>query len=171
MLPEIEIGQRLRDLKTDLRIGHFSIGNRLIGIKFFQLGKSGEHLAARLSFRGTGLVIVVEKLNPSPKIRLLLVEQKDLESPPPRREQIHESIRVTLQHPFDNRRAAGIADALLTRQHDSKFGLRRNHLAHHFLVAILEDMKRQRSPRKQHRAERKQRQQVRLHVYYYVCCP
>ena len=56
-----------------------------------------------------------------------------------------------------------IYNAIFAGQHNTKFGIITNGVAHHFFIPVLENVQRQRRPRENDDLQRKQREKSRRH--------
>ena len=127
-----------------------------------QIAVMGERLVAQLGGRGFE-ILVVEEVHLALQVVFLLVEGHDFEAPLAAGQDVHAAVGIHLQHLLHHHGAAGIHDAIVLGQHDAELGVLADGIAHHFLVALLENVQRQRRSGKDHHLQREQRDEPRRH--------
>ena len=160
---EIEIGYRLRHLKTQLRIGEVRLRVRGGLRQIRQCLIVSQNFVAQLGGRGSE-ILVVEESDFSLQVVLFLVERGHFEAPLAQSYDIHAAVRIHLGHAFDGDGAAGVDNASVLGQHDAEFGFVADRLAHHFLIALFENVERQTRSGEDHDLQREEREHRRGHA-------
>ncbi len=139
-LAEIEIRHHLRQLKTELRIAHLRLVQRLRNPRARADRCRNRSRACALP-AGSGRAASSSKYSTAPRrygfssfSRMISKRRR------PRRDQIHAPVGIFLQDFFHRRRAARIHDAFFAGQHHAELGVAALHVGDHLLVALLENV-------------------------------
>ena len=84
-------------------------------------------------------------------------------------EDIHASVRISLENVDDLCGTTDIGESFFFGANDAEWSLLAQAFANHFFITRLEDVQRQRRARKQHQVEREQRKE-RVHDLEIVRC-
>ena len=141
-LAKTQIGQWLREPETQPRIECVDYRQRRARGHRLQFVVSLDGALAQFR-RRDGPFVVIEKIHFAAQKSSLVVQRHDFESPPPSRQDIHAAVAVFAQHLVDGRGTAGVDDSFFIRQHHAELLPVALDFAHHFFIAIFEDVQRQ----------------------------
>src|SRR6266699_1079740 len=141
---EIEVFHGLRELKAQEGIVRVRYGFRWLGKRLAHLLERVDCQLAQIQWRGLR-ILVVEVFDFTSQVLSFLIQRCDRKTPPAAGHHVKSAIRIPVQHAFDDDGAAGVHDAALLREYNSEFRAGGLCFAHHFLVALLEDMQRNRT--------------------------
>ncbi len=156
-LADVEVRDGLGELKAELLVVQPRLGKVLAGFE----GANGVVTADRfLHDRLFGVFggFVVEELDVAAEIGPAFVEILDFEAAEADGFEVHAAIVVGFGDFVDASGAADGGDAFFERQDDAEFAGGFEEIGDHVFVAVLKDMERQIGARKEHDAEREQRE-------------
>ena len=107
--------------------------------------------------RRRGPVIIVEKFDFAAEPREFLIERDDFEAPAAAGNHVEASVGIAIEDLLDDDGATGVHDAVAAGKDDAEFGSVTLGFAHHFLVTLFENVKRDRASGERYKLQREER--------------
>ena len=157
---EIQVVDGFGELKTDGRMLGIGLGAGKLaahvreGVAKFT--ESAHRLLAKI-IRWRRPIIIVEEFDFASQPGEFLIERDDLKTAAAAGNHIESSIWIAIENLLDDNGAAGIHDAIATRENDAKFGSITLGFTHHFLVTFFENVKWHRASGEGYQLQREER--------------